>query len=46
MSDYSEDEAQVNTIIQNTLIYYMISRQLAPFKKVNISILFFQDMEL
>ena len=39
MSDYSEDEAQVNTIIWCTLIYSMMkqSRQLAPFKNVNIS---------
>ena len=41
MSDYSEDEAQVNTIITCTLIYSMISRKLTPFKNVNISILFF-----
>ena len=39
MSDYSEDEAQVNMIIPCTLIYSMI--KLAPFKNVNISILFF-----
>ena len=41
MSDYSEDEAQVNMIIPCTLIYSLICRQLAPFKNVNILILFF-----
>ena len=43
MSDYSEDEAQVNMIIPCTLHWYILwySRQLAPFKNVNILILFF-----
>ena len=42
MSDYSEDEAQVNMIIPCTLIYSMIGRQLAPFKNVNISFFSFR----
>ena len=48
MSDYSEDEAQVNTIMPCKLIYSMMifyliqSRQLAPFKNVNISFFSFR----
>ena len=33
MSDYSEDEAQVNTIIQNTLIYLALQPQISSFQE-------------
>ena len=43
MSDYSEDEAQVNTIIWCKLIYSMMKQPpISPFKNVKISLFSFR----